>query len=60
VSVVVWGRSDFADALATTAMALGDLKEARCMLDGLQSYSVPVEDYLLYARDGPRVRIAIR
>lgn len=47
-----------ADGLATAAMSLGeDLQTARKMLDGLVSGRLkdPVEDFLLYAREGPRV-----
>lgn len=51
-SVVVQGSCMMADALSTTAMAMGDLREARKLLDQLGSFSVPVADYLLYAREG--------
>lgn len=51
-SVVVYGSCMKADALSTTAMAIGDVREARRLLDQLGSYSVPVSDYVLYARQG--------
>lgn len=59
-TTVVTNGSDsscmYADALATAALAMGSApKEARIFLDDLFSVAVLVEDYLLYARDGPKV-----
>ena len=55
VSVMVAGPCMVADALTTAAMAMGDVLEARRFLEGLSSYSAPVDDFLLYCREGPRV-----
>lgn len=56
VSVVTAHSCMHADALATTALAMGGSpKDARRFLDGLASFAAPVEDYLLYAREGPKV-----
>jgi len=55
-SVVTDGSCMYTDALATTALVLGAVpRDARTFLDGLSSFAVPVEDYLLYAREGPKV-----
>jgi len=46
-----------ADALATAAMVNGKVKDARILLDMLRGSQLkdPVQDYLLYTREGPRV-----
>jgi flavocytochrome c len=46
-----------ADALATAAMVNGKVKAARSMLDMFRGPQLkdPVEDYLLFTREGPRV-----
>eukprot|EP00624_Nannochloropsis_granulata_P002102 evm.model.NODE_20417_length_10763_cov_21.298616.2 len=57
-SVVTDGPCMYADALATTALAMGVApKEARKFLDIVSPLlgGAPVTDYLLYVRDGPKV-----
>jgi len=57
-SVVTEGSCMYADALATTALAMGTVpKEARKCLDTISASlgGAPVTDYLLYVRDGPKV-----
>lgn len=56
-TVVTGGSCMYADALATTALAMGAVpKDARGFLDSLSAFAgVAVEDYLLYAREGPKV-----
>lgn len=57
-SVVTDGPCMYADALATTALAMGAVpKNARKFLDTVSPLSggAPVTDYLLYVRDGPKV-----
>ena len=55
-AVVVAKSCMVADALATAAISKEDPSEARAMLDRFRTgYRVPVSDYLLYARNGPRV-----
>eukprot|EP00755_Sulcionema_specki_P024385 Sspe_Gene.14883::Locus_5167_Transcript_1_1_Confidence_1.000_Length_3727::g.14883::m.14883 len=47
-----------ADALATAASAINDMKQSRQMLDGLRGAVLKdhfVQDYLLYSRHGPRM-----
>lgn len=44
------------DALATAVISQGDPSKARMMLDQFRTgYRVPVKDFLLYARQGPRI-----
>lgn len=44
------------DALATAVISQGDPSKARSMLDRFRTgYKVPVKDFLLYARQGPRI-----
>jgi hypothetical protein len=59
-TVVTDSSCMYADALATTALAMGAVpKDARKFLDGLSTLGV--EDYLLYAREGPKViRLRLR
>lgn len=57
-SVVTEGSCMYADALATTALAMGLVpKEGRKFLDTISASlgRAPVTDYLLYVRDGPKV-----
>ena len=55
-AVVVAKSCMVADALATAAIGKEDPSEARAMLDQFRTgYRVPVADYLLYAREGPRI-----
>lgn len=56
VSVVCYSCM-IADALATAAMVNGKVKPARMLLDMLRGPQLkdPVDDYLLYTREGPRV-----
>ncbi|CAK9083757.1 Fumarate reductase (FRDS) (FAD-dependent oxidoreductase) (NADH-dependent fumarate reductase) [Durusdinium trenchii] len=45
-----------ADALATAALATGDVRAGRAMLDPFRTgFREPISDFLLYAREGPRV-----
>lgn len=56
-SSVVTDSCMLADALATAAMASGNVRAARLLLDNFRNASLkdPVSDYLLYSRWGPRV-----
>ena len=56
-AVVVAKSCMVADALATAAISKEDPSQARAMLDRFRTgYTVPVSDYLLYSRSGPRPR----
>lgn len=60
---VVANSCMLADALATAAMAKGAIKDARMTLDMFRGHQLkdPVDDYLLYTREGPRVvRMQVR
>lgn len=55
-AVVVAKSCCIADALATAAISKEDPSQARAMLDMFRTgYRVPVPDYLLYSRSGPRI-----
>lgn len=55
-AVVVAKNCMVADALATASMSKEDPSEARALLDRFRTgYHIPVRDYLLYARNGPRI-----
>jgi hypothetical protein len=43
------------DALATACLAVTDVRTSRLLLDRCRAYHVPVKDYLIYARQGPRI-----
>ena len=54
--VVVAKKCMVADALATAAISKEGTSEARALLDQFRTgYNVPFRDYLLYARNGPRI-----
>mmetsp|Transcript_128647 Transcript_128647/g.223001 ORF Transcript_128647/g.223001 Transcript_128647/m.223001 type:complete len:1253 (+) Transcript_128647:104-3862(+) len=60
---VVANSCMLADALATAAMAKGSIKDARMTLDMFRGHQMkdPVDDYLLFTREGPRVvRMQVR
>jgi len=54
---VVCASCMLADALATAAMAMGKVAAGRRLLDGFRGSCMndPLTDYLLYAREGPRL-----
>lgn len=55
-AVVVAKSCMVADALATASISKEDPSQARAMLDMFRTgYKVPVSDYLLYSRSGPRI-----
>jgi len=55
-AVVISSSCMVADALATAALAIGDPSQARIMLDPLRTgFHQPISDYILYAREGPRI-----
>ena len=55
-AVVVTKSCMVSDALATAVISKGDSSQARAMLDQFRTgYRVPVRDFLLYARQGPRI-----
>lgn len=55
-AVVVTKSCMVSDALATAVISKGDPSQARAMLDQFRTgYKTPVRDYLLYARQGPRI-----
>lgn len=55
-AVVVTKSCMVSDALATAVISKGDPAQARSMLDQFRTgYKVPVRDWILYARQGPRI-----
>eukprot|EP00804_Cyclotella_cryptica_P010809 CCRYP_008746-RD/>CCRYP_008746-RD protein AED:0.03 eAED:0.03 QI:3416/1/1/1/0.75/0.66/9/1129/1048 len=55
-AVVVTKSCMVSDALATAGISKGDPSLARAMLDQFRTgYKTPVRDYILYARQGPRI-----
>jgi hypothetical protein len=55
-AVIVTKSCMVSDAIATAAISKSDASQARGMLDQFRTgYRVPVKDFLLYARQGPRI-----
>lgn len=55
-AMVVTKSCMVSDALATAVISKGHPAQARAMLDFFRTgYKVPVKDFLLYARQGPRI-----